>query len=142
MRRYFNKHNAIWFSIYALFLYVLASPVVGKHYYESILFQPWFSGSDNKTAKPIHDVPCKVVTIPTKTGAALNAWYFANPKARKTIVLSHGNAGDIADRAILIGELLDAGASVCAFDYAGYGQSTGKPSIDEIMIDGDAATTI
>ncbi len=65
--------------------------------------------------------------------------YFANPKAGKTIVLSHGNAGDIADRAILIGELLDAGASVFAFDYAGYGKSTGKPSIEELMIDGDAA---
>ncbi len=50
--------------------------MVGKHWYGSILFQPWFTGTDNKTAKAIRDVPCKVVTIPTKTGSVLNAWLF------------------------------------------------------------------
>jgi len=45
-----------------------------------------------------------------------------------TVLLLHGNAGNISHRLEKIAILRDAGADVCIIDYRGYGRSAGTPT--------------
>ena len=75
------------------------------------------------------------VFVPIGNGKNLHAWYFANNNASQTIMICHGNEGNISDMSKLIKLLLQAGASVFIFDYQGYGVSDGSPSIKGICQD-------
>jgi pimeloyl-ACP methyl ester carboxylesterase len=50
----------------------------------------------------------------------------------------HGNAGNVGDRLPHV-ELLSARFDVLAFDYRGYGRSTGRPSEQGLYRDASAA---
>ncbi|HEU0051965.1 MAG TPA: alpha/beta hydrolase, partial [Longimicrobium sp.] len=52
---------------------------------------------------------------------------------------SHGNGEDLGDLAELLPALHDAGFSVLAWDYRGYGRSTGKPGERATYRDAEAA---
>ncbi len=82
------------------------------------------------------------LTIPTPDGEKLHAWFVpsqlhANPKeALGTIVHYHGNAANLTMQYAAVAWLPAAGYNVLAFDYRGYGQSTGKPSFKGVYQDG------
>lgn len=61
-------------------------------------------------------------------GATLAALYLPNPRARYTILYSHGNAEDVGDLAPLLQYIHDEGFAVLGYDYRGYGLSTGGPA--------------
>jgi abhydrolase domain-containing protein 17 len=54
--------------------------------------------------------------------------HLPNPNARFTVWFFHGNAEALGDLEPFLITLRDRGYSVFAFDYPGYGVSTGKPS--------------
>lgn len=63
-------------------------------------------------------------------------WYVPAEGERRGVVLfSHGNAGNIADRIESISIFRSLGLDVLAYDYGGYGESTGKPSEDRCYRD-------
>jgi fermentation-respiration switch protein FrsA (DUF1100 family) len=66
--------------------------------------------------------------IETPDGERLHAWHAVGAAAGPTLVWSHGNAGNIASRAWLVQALAARGLRVLAYDYRGYGRSTGSPS--------------
>lgn len=72
-------------------------------------------------------------------GERTHAWFIPLEGADTTVLFSHGNAGNIADRLESIQLLRSLGFSVLAYDYGGYGRSTGKPSEQRIYADADAA---
>ena len=79
------------------------------------------------------------VTLRTADGESLGAWWVPAPRARGALILCHGNAGTLAERLplmLLCGRL---GLSVMAFDYRGYGASTGTPTEQGTYRDMDAA---
>jgi hypothetical protein len=90
MRRYLTKHNAIWLFIELMILYILASPVVAKSWYQSILFQNWITSGTKWDLGKIGGIPGQERTFKTPTGNTLDGWYFVKPKARCTVLLSHG----------------------------------------------------
>ena len=49
-----------------------------------------------------------------------------------TVLHCHGNAGNVTVHFPLVSFLVQAGYEVLTFDYAGYGRSTGRPSLDGI----------
>jgi hypothetical protein len=57
-----------------------------------------------------------------------HAWYLPVEGARGTILFSHGNAGNIADRLDSVDIWRALGFNVLVYDYGGYGKSTGRPS--------------
>jgi hypothetical protein len=81
--RYLNKHNAFWLTVELLVLWVLASPPIAKPWYDSLLFQPWLSGGSTAISE-IAGVQKQTLTIPTKSGVQISAWYFKVADARKT----------------------------------------------------------
>jgi fermentation-respiration switch protein FrsA (DUF1100 family) len=61
-----------------------------------------------------------------------------HPKARVTLILFHGNAGNISHRIPWIEMLHPLQANVLVFDYRGYGRSSGSPFEGGLYIDADA----
>ncbi len=69
----------------------------------------------------------------------ISALHLVNPDADFTVLYSHGNAEDLGDLRFLLEEYRDAGFSVFAYDYSGYGTSEGTPSTQNVLEDADAA---
>ncbi len=66
--------------------------------------------------------------LQTRDKVTLTVWYGVAPSATQTILYFQGNAGNIGDRAEKFASFFDAGYSVLAVSYRGYGSSTGTPS--------------
>lgn len=68
--------------------------------------------------------------VPVGDRDTLAVQYLPNPDARFTILYSHGNAEDLGYLQTIFADLVDAGFAVVAYDYRGYGQSTGgRPTV-------------
>jgi uncharacterized protein len=80
------------------------------------------------------------VTLTTRDGLELGAWYLPGPTAHAPAVLvANGNGGHRGMRAPLAGALRDAGLAVLLFDYRGYGGNPGSPSEEGLALDVRAA---
>ena len=77
--------------------------------------------------------------IKTEDGVTIHAWFAPAEKAKATLVVSHGNAGNISHRSLLLRSLQRHGFNVLMYDYRGYGRSEGTPTEDGIYKDGLAA---
>jgi uncharacterized protein len=80
------------------------------------------------------------VTIRTEDGERLHGWWVpARGPSVGHVLLCHGNAGNVGDRLPHVELLSAAGFDVLAFDYRGYGRSTGRPSEPGLRLDARAA---
>jgi hypothetical protein len=70
-------------------------------------------------------------TIKTSDGVALSAWYLASPENKGTILLCHGNAGNISYRLPELSIYYGLGYNVLIFDYRRYGKSGDSPLSEE-----------
>jgi fermentation-respiration switch protein FrsA (DUF1100 family) len=80
------------------------------------------------------------VSLVAEDGVRLHAWFLPHESPSFTVLLFHGNAGNIShrlDRALLMQSKLRT--SVLLFDYRGYGQSEGSPDEQGTYRDGRAA---
>lgn len=68
-------------------------------------------------------------------GYETHAWYVPLQNHRGVVLFSHGNAGNLSGRLESIGLLRSMGFSVLAYDYGGYGFSTGSPSEQRLYAD-------
>lgn len=75
----------------------------------------------------------------TQDGLKLNGWFLLAQDSRFTIILCHGNAGNISHRIEKLQILHNLGLSIFIFDYRGYGKSQGRPSERGLYRDGEAA---
>src|SRR5688500_20018706 len=80
-----------------------------------------------------------VIKLETSGGESISARYYPNPNAEYTILFSHGNAEDLGHIGPFSSYLRDAGFAVLAYDYRGYGTSSGAPSAANSYEDIDAA---
>ena len=78
------------------------------------------------------------VTIKTGDGIQLTGWFIPSPNPRATILLSHGNGGNISHRLDKIKILHDLNLDILIYDYRGYGRSTGRPSESGLYTDAQA----
>lgn len=65
-----------------------------------------------------------IVMLPTGSGS-IATLHLPNPRAAITVLYAHGNAEDLGQLAPWLEELRRTGFAVLAFDYRGYGMSTG-----------------
>ena len=101
-----------------------------------MVFQPYRTLESNPE---VLNRPVENVTFRAQDGTRLTGWYFPNTNSLYSVLLCHGNAGNISHRLELIAVLLKAGPSVFAFDYRGYGHSEGKPTERGVYQDAQAA---
>jgi fermentation-respiration switch protein FrsA (DUF1100 family) len=78
-------------------------------------------------------------SITTEDGQRLHAWYAPGPAEAPTLIWSHGNAGNIGGRAPILIAMARRGLRVLAYDYRGYGRSSGAPNETGVYLDAVAA---
>lgn len=81
----------------------------------------------------------EILLLPREGGGTVAAVHLPNPRAKYTILFSHGNAENIGHGLPFLRAMRDVGFSVLAYDYSGYGLSTGRPSERAAYADIDAA---
>lgn len=77
-------------------------------------------------------------TLRTTDGVDVVGWYVPSDRERGVILYCHGNGENVSHRVDLISRFNKLGLSVCAFDYRGYGLSTGTPSEKGTYLDAEA----
>ena len=79
------------------------------------------------------------VSIRTRDGETLHAWWIEHPEPRGQVLFWHGNGGNLSLWLDVLVDLRRRGFSVLSVDYRGYGASTGRPSEQGLYADADAA---
>lgn len=80
-----------------------------------------------------------IIKIKTADSATISALYLPDEKSKYVILVSHGNAEDLGYIFPFLTALNQHGYAVFAYDYDGYGTSTGSPSEKNTYADVDAA---
>lgn len=75
-----------------------------------------------------HGLDYEPLTLLTPDNERLDGWFVPKEQARASVLILHGNAGNISHRLDSIAMFHRLGYSVLIFDYRGYGRSTGQPS--------------
>lgn len=70
----------------------------------------------------------RIIKVPSADGATLSVRLAVNPAATYTVLFSHGNAEDMGQLGDLFDGFRTQGFSVAAYDYSGYGTSSGRPT--------------
>ena len=73
--------------------------------------------------------------VQTQTKDKLNLIHWYARRGSSYVVVFHGNAGNIEDRAYRFQFLVDQGYSVLLISYRGYGDNPGKPSESHLIDD-------
>ena len=104
---------------------------------ELLLFFPVKHPSGDWAPK---DLDFKDVDFTSADKTKLHAWYCPCDNPRAVILLSHGNAGNLAGHASWLRYLQkQARVSVMIYDYRGFGRSEGKPTVEGVLQDATAA---
>ena len=83
-------------------------------------------------------VQYEALSIATDDGQQLSGWALDAQDPRAHIVYFHGNGGNLSIWAPILAGVARQGYSVVAFDYRGYGNSTGRPTERGLYRDADA----
>lgn len=79
------------------------------------------------------------IYIETEDKLKINGWFIPHSNAGYTLLLFHGNGGNIQDRLDKIYLLHRMGLNIFIIDYRGYGRSQGRPNEAGIYLDAWAA---
>lgn len=120
-------------------VYVGFSPRVARGFYNSMIFRPYpYPQGDYKSGN-VGGYRYEDVWFDSIDGTRLHGWYFKQEGSKQTILMSHGNTGNLSGRPRLVEHLLKTGSSLLIYDYRGYGKSEGRPSVQGVIDDGCAA---
>ena len=98
----------------------------------------FFPSAGETTTPADYGVPYAPSTITTADGERLHAWLLKPTASRALVVYFHGNGGNLSIWAPILSDLARHGFDVLAFDYRGYGVSTGRPTESGVYRDADA----
>lgn len=137
------KRKAMIEAVKLSILFFILSPICLFQLTRILLFFPDQTKYDLKPHLATIEKKLKAkvedVTFKSANGKTLHGLYFNRDGAKQVFLLSHGNAGNVAHRLVHAIHMLNLGASVMVYDYQGYGQSEGDPSVKGIVEDGVAA---
>jgi fermentation-respiration switch protein FrsA (DUF1100 family) len=115
---------------YALFLGILMI------FENKLLFFPlkYPQGDWNPAGLPFEDA-----WFVAEDGKRLHGWFVPHASPKATLLIAHGNGGNLSHRTDLLRMLHRLGAASMIFDYRGYGRSEGSPTGAGILEDAKAA---
>jgi uncharacterized protein len=93
------------------------------------------------TGHPDDDgMPYEDIELVTEDGLHVHSWYLpVSGEARGTVLIAHGNGGNISHRRDTARFWLQRGCNVLLLGYRGYGPNPGSPSEAGFRLDADAA---
>lgn len=105
----------------------------------------FFPSAGETTTPQELGVAFSATTVPTSDGERLRVWHLRSRLAdgaghapRALIVYFHGNGGNLSMWAPILADLARRGDDIVAFDYRGYGVSSGRPTESGLYRDADA----
>jgi pimeloyl-ACP methyl ester carboxylesterase len=116
--------------------YIALSPAVLANY---LLFLPARCADYDAVPKRIFGAVREDAVFKAPDGKVLHGIIFRKPFANKFVLLHHGQGGNLMTHLGLAKTVLLSGCSVMIYDYEGFGESEGCPSVQGILQDGDAA---
>jgi uncharacterized protein len=125
------------FLLYIFVAYVLLLAIV-RLFEHRMIFFPDYPGRLEGDWHPGTLAP-EDVWLTASDGTRLHAWWIPSANAKFTFLAFHGNASNIANRALAYEFLRDTPANVLALEYRGYGHSEGKPGEAGLYLDAEAA---
>lgn len=126
-------------SLLAAGLYFGLAPRVAKRFYAGMLFHPYPFPEGDYDRTEIAGIGKQDVYFRSGDGTELHGWYFEQSESKHTVLLSHGNTGNLAGRPALLESVLKTGASLLVYDYRGFGKSNGRPSVEGVIDDACSA---
>jgi pimeloyl-ACP methyl ester carboxylesterase len=122
------------------------SPRVSPFIYNRFIFQP-------QRSKGLPEDICALLEFHSgdecfflnDQGNLLHGWLFGSNQNddahqdERLLLYSMGKDGDIARRATMLNQFLNRGFSIFIYEYRGYGQSQGRPSLDGMVNDAVSA---
>lgn len=121
-----SRHKQMIANVSILLLCSLCIAYVGLNAYAAILADylifptPASSYQDDAT----------ILKLQTSDGETISAYYLPAGGDTKLLIYSHGNGEDIGDVRPLLEQFTRHGVSALAYEYHGYGTSSGNPSED------------
>jgi fermentation-respiration switch protein FrsA (DUF1100 family) len=130
LKKYLVGDFTVWRLVRsAIFIYVCVL-IFAAVWSDRMIFQPQpASYKDDAT----------ILKIPVANGTPISAVYLDCPEAQFTVLYNHSNAEDLGDIREFLEQYRKQGVSVFAYDYNGYGTSSGHASTRNVYKDADAA---
>lgn len=97
----------------------------------------WFPGPPPAVDPSVIGLAFEDAEIVTEDELTLHGWFL--PGGEEAVLISHGNAGTVAERLELAAAFHAMGRAVLLYDYRGYGRSAGRPSEEGTYQDAVAA---
>ncbi len=120
-------------GLFLLALVILMTPHLIERY---IVYYPIrdLEGNPSEVGLDFQDLQ-----LATKDNIRLHGWFVPSSGAHQTLLILHGNAGNISHRLEWIRLLHGLNCHVLIIDYRGYGKSEGSPYEDGLYLDARAA---
>jgi len=116
---------------FAVSLYLVLSPRFAPYLYRPMLFKPLPMDKDLK-APVVNNIAGEDIEIQQCKKIKVHGWLFQRPGAKYTVLVSHGNGGNIASKLGIVEALAKLDVSVFTYDYCGYGKTTGLPNLNNV----------
>jgi len=102
----------------------------------ALLFHPERDHASNPVANRFSP---QDVYFPSGDGETLHGWFFKAKNPKATVLVFHGNAGNISNHINSVLWLAQSGFNLFVIDYRGFGHSSGEPELAGVHRDGLAA---
>jgi fermentation-respiration switch protein FrsA (DUF1100 family) len=106
---------------------------------ERLLYLPSIGGRALVTTPAQIGLAWDEVEFTTADGVDLHGWFIPAEDNLGTIIIHHGNAGNISHRLDTLRIFNEVGLNSFIFDYRGYGRSDGRPTEQGTYLDAEAA---
>ena len=123
--------NTFFYALRLFILCYIGLLTVLYFFQRKLIYYPSKTRPDLESFKDLYTE----IQTQTKEGFKLTHWYAK--QGTTYIVIFHGNAGNIEDRAYKFKFLADQGYSILLVSYRGYGLNLGKPS-EQLLIEDSA----
>jgi hypothetical protein len=127
-----------WGLVRAILIGVLLSVLLIRMFEERFIFFPdiAYGGGDKPED---YGLRAEEVFLTTADGVRIHGYWSPAAGAEHTLILFHGNAGNLSHRLDYLAFLNLLPANVLAIDYRGYGKSEGRPTEAGVYLDAQAA---
>jgi len=126
----------VGFALSDLFLWIAMSPRFATKLYHSKLFKFDGERGSMELVRQFNEVETSTVAFRAKDGTPLRGCFYKHPTSEKVFIYNQGRNSDLGKALNYAKVMLAAGASVFSYEYRGFGETPGNPSVVGICEDG------